>query len=89
MRHLRRRHVRCSPRLASFIRGHTMYKEPVWGSDPQAALRFLLRSCFVCDGLIFNDSFSPYQLLCSSQMILDMPAGYIDTWPPREGDAGL
>ena len=56
---------------------------------------------------MFKDAYSAYQLLCSSQMIVDMafvraviaasawlgpgamPVGYIDSWPPPEGEEGL
>ena len=67
-----RRQVRCSPQLAAFIVGHTAYKQPIVGPDQEAALRCLLRSCFVREICMFTNTCSPYQLLCRSHMILDM-----------------
>ena len=102
-----RRQVRCSPQLAAYIVAQTNYKEPITGPCPNLALTMLLRHCFIRDNYMFVGAFTPYQLLCSSHMILDMafiravlaasewlgpvamPAGYIQTWPPLEVDAGL
>ena len=67
-----RRLVRCRPQLNAFILGHTTYKHSFIGPDPEQALRALLRRCFLRDHLMFRDAHSPYQLLCSSHMILDM-----------------
>ena len=67
-----RRQVRCSPQLVAFIQNHTSYQQQVSGPDPEAALRHLLRRCFVGEHLMFKDAYSAYQLLCSSQMIIDM-----------------
>ena len=66
-----RRVVRCSPQLAAFIEQHTQYKKPVIGPDPVAALRHLLRACFVCEEKLFQNAFSPFNLLCSSNLVLD------------------
>ena len=51
-----RRQVRCSPQLAAFIVGHTAYKQPIVGPDPEAALRCLLRSCFVRENCMFTNA---------------------------------
>ena len=67
-----RRQVRCSPQLAAFITSHTTYSNPFAGPDPEAALRHLLRSCFIMESCMFKNACSPYQLLCRSQMILDI-----------------
>ena len=67
-----KRQVRCSPQLAAFIHGHTGYADPPAGPDPVAALQCLLKSCFVRSPYMFKDSFSAFQLLSSSQLILDM-----------------
>ena len=66
------RQVRCSPHLHAFIIGHTSYAQPVIGPSPEAALAALLSHCFVRPQSMFKDACSPYQLLCSSHMILDM-----------------
>ena len=102
-----RRQVRCSPQLAAYILAQTDYKAPITGPCPHLALLCLLRHCFISSNSMFKVGFTPYQLLCSSHMILDMafvravravsewlgpvamPAGYIQTWPPLEEDAGL
>ena len=102
-----RRQVRCSPQLAAYILQQTDYKTPLDGPCPNLALLYLLRHCFIRSNYMFKVAFTPYQLLCSSHMILDMafvravraasewlgpaamPAGYIQTWPPLEEDAGL
>ena len=55
-----RRQVRCSPQLAAFITSHTSYKQPFSGPDPEAALRYLLRRCFVGENLMFKNAYSPY-----------------------------
>ena len=67
-----RRQVRCSPQLNAFIIAHTSYRQPISGPNPEAALRYLLRRCFVGEEYMFKGAYSPYQLLCRSQMILDM-----------------
>ena len=67
-----RRQVRCSPHLHAFITGHTSYAQPVTGPSPEAALAALLKHCLVRPHIMFKDAHSPYQLLCSSHMILDM-----------------
>ena len=67
-----RRQVRCSPQLAAFIIAHTAYKDTTTGPSPEVALNCLLRHCFVREAYMFNNAYSPYQLLCSSHMILDM-----------------
>ena len=64
--------VRCSPQLYAFILGHTRYKQPAMGPDPHSAFTFLLRQCFVNQHSMFVGACSPYQLICRSQMILDM-----------------
>jgi len=102
-----RRQVRCSPQLAAYIVAQTGYVQPITGPCPNLALTCLLRHCFIRAANMFEGAHTPYQLLCSSQMILDMafvravlaasewlgpvamPAGYIQTWPPLEEDAGL
>ena len=102
-----RRLVRCSPQLSAYIIAYTAYKHPVTGPSPDHALECLLRHCFIRGACMFEGAYTPYQLLCSSHMILDMafvraillasewlgpiamPTGYIQTWPPLEGDAGL
>ena len=104
---LAKRQVRCSPQLAAFIVARTTYKHPVTGPDPEAALKALLSRCFLHSAIIFKDAHSPYQLLSTSHLILDMafvravrlasawmgpeamPAAYILSWPPQEGDARL
>ena len=67
-----RRQVRCSPQLAAFIQNHTFYKPKSSVPDPEAALRHLLKVCFVAENMMFKDAYSAYQLLCSSQLIIDM-----------------
>ena len=67
-----KRQVRCSPELAAYIRGQTTYVDPVDGPCPNLALSMLLRHCFIRDNFMFVGPFTPYQLLCSSHMILDM-----------------
>ena len=66
-----KRQVRCSPQLAAFITCITTYKKQC-PPDPEGALRCLLSSCFVQYNCMFKDGFSPYQLLCSSQLVMDM-----------------
>ena len=63
--------MRCSPQLAAFIEQHTRYKKPVVGADPEVALRYLLRACFVGDEKLFQNAWSPFNLLCSSNLVLD------------------
>ena len=67
-----RRQVRCSPLLYAFILSHTSYAHKITGPDPVFALEQLLRSCFVGDNHLFTKAYSPYQLLCSSHMNMDM-----------------
>jgi hypothetical protein len=69
---LAQRAARCSPQLSAFIVGYCGYTHPLNGPDPQLALTCLLRHCFLCDKSLFKDAYSPYQLLCSSHMILDL-----------------
>ena len=66
-----RRVVRCSPQFDAFIH-HIGYKHPQGVPNPTSALHFVLKACFVKYESMFVDSHSPYQLLCRSQMILDM-----------------
>ena len=102
-----RRQVRCSPQLVAFTFGHTTYRHPLTGRNPEGSLQSLRNLSFLRDPFMFKNANSPYHLLCSSHMILDMafvravllasawlgpevvPAGYLPTWPPPEGDAGL
>ena len=67
-----RRQVRCSPQLSAFITCNTAYRHPPTGPSPEVALHCLLRHCFVGSAFMFKDACSPYQLLCSSHMLLDM-----------------
>ena len=65
------RRVRCSPQLINFIEHRTAYVRPFAGPNPVNALTHLLRACFVSDHLMFIGPFSPYNLLCTSNLILD------------------
>ena len=67
-----RRTVRCSPQLATFIEHHTAYKRMASGPEPEPALRHLLRACFVSEEKIFQGPFSPYNLLCSGNLVIDL-----------------
>jgi hypothetical protein len=69
---LARRAARCSPQLSAYIIGYTAYKHPFTGPSPEHALECLLRHCFIRGAIMFQGPYSPYQLLCSSQMNLDM-----------------
>ena len=53
-----RRLVRCSPQLAGFVEHYTPYKKPLTGADPEAALRGLLRACFVGQDKMFQNVLS-------------------------------
>ena len=66
------RKVRCSPELEAFILGKTDYRHTLFGPDPEAALRHLLRTCFTLADFMFQGACSPFQLLCRCQLILDM-----------------
>ena len=66
------RHVRCSPSLYAFIITYTGYAHGLSGANPEGALEKLLGSCFVGSQLLFTKAYSPYQLLCSSHMNMDM-----------------
>ena len=67
-----RRAVRCSPQLAAFIEHNTGYKRPAAGRHPEAGLTWLLRACFVRADTMFKGGFSPYQLLCSGKLVMDL-----------------
>ena len=41
------------------------------GANPESALLFLLRACFVEADRLFKGPFSPYNLLCSSKLVID------------------
>ena len=66
-----RRTVKCSPQLATFIEHNTHYKRSVAGPQPDAALRHLLRACFISEELMFTGPFSAYNLLCTSNLVMD------------------
>ena len=63
--------MRCSPQLAGFVEHYTPYKKPLTGADPEAALRGLLRACFVGQDKMFVNAWSPFHLLCGSNLVLD------------------
>ena len=65
------RKVRCSPQLATFIEHFTDYKKTHAGPRPDAALLHLLGACFVSSHLMFTGAFSPYNLLCASNLVID------------------
>ena len=66
-----RRVVRCSPLFSAFIENHIGYKKSIAGQDPFVALLSLLRVCFVGQEKLFQNAWSPFNLLCSSNLVLD------------------
>ena len=67
----RSRQCKCSPRLAAFIQNHTAYVVPATGPDPERAMFHLLRTCFIQSHLMFRESWSPYQILLQSDLVID------------------
>ena len=67
-----RRGVRCSPLLAVFIKNQTAYTQTCLGPGPEQALRHLLRACFVMEEKISQGTYSAYNLLCSSNLVIDL-----------------
>ena len=65
------RQCKCSPLLAAFIENNTEYKIKPTGPDPEAAILHLLRSCFIHSHLMFSGSWSPYQILLQSDLVID------------------
>ena len=67
-----RRTVRCSPQLIALIESKASFRKPMAGPDPVVALQHLLRVCFVSSEMLFVDSFSPYQFLCTGHLVIDL-----------------
>ena len=55
------------------IRYYTDYKLPVGGPpDPVAALKHLLKTCFVGDLYMFESQYSPFHLLLAGRLVVDI-----------------
>ena len=70
--HASRRIVRISPHLEVFIKHRTAYKAPAGAPDPTNALHSLLRACFVGEERLFQHGWSPYNLLLTSKLVIDL-----------------